>query len=172
MSAWVDAYDEFTAEDFPKARRSLQGWRRLKPPQGRHPIPWVLLCAVPGSIFARVRSLACECRFDLVVIALLMSIRRAERRLNSLFAMDDVEVCARSPPPELADAPRLKEPSGCARMALLLLCVGCVSFRCMCLPHAPTLPTQTTRGKGRCAHLIPPPSLLSRPCLPLAAVRA
>lgn len=54
-----------------------------------------------------------------------MSIRRAERRLNSLFAMDDVEVCARSPPPELADAPRLKEPSGCARMALLLLCVGC-----------------------------------------------
>ena len=50
LSAWLDAYPEYVAGDFPKFTRSLRAWRRLRPKRGRHPLPYAVLCALAAFV--------------------------------------------------------------------------------------------------------------------------
>ena len=46
ICAWVDSYPVYKAGDFPCGWRAVRAWRRLRPPRGRHPLPWIVCSAV------------------------------------------------------------------------------------------------------------------------------
>ena len=50
LSAWVHCFPEYRPGDFPLALRALRGWRRLRPAFGRHPLPWIVCCAVAAFL--------------------------------------------------------------------------------------------------------------------------
>lgn len=51
VAGWCDAFPEYRAGDFQFACRALRGWRRLRPSQSRHPLPWCV-CAAAAALIA------------------------------------------------------------------------------------------------------------------------
>jgi hypothetical protein len=50
LSGWCFQFPEYTAPQFVLAHKALKAWRRLRPSCGRHPLPWLILCACVAHI--------------------------------------------------------------------------------------------------------------------------
>lgn len=58
IAAWCFCFPEFRSVEFLFAARSVRGWKRLKPPEGRHPLPWVVCCALAALMASEAGPLA------------------------------------------------------------------------------------------------------------------
>ena len=46
ICAWCDLFPQFRPGAFLFSWRAIRAWRRLRPPQGRHPMPWIVACGI------------------------------------------------------------------------------------------------------------------------------
>ena len=67
ICAWCDLWPAHRPGDFVKGWRAVRAWRRLKPPLGRHPLPWMVCAAVAARvafIASPLHALAIVMMFD------------------------------------------------------------------------------------------------------------
>ena len=58
LCGWCDLYPDHKPAMFPRAWRAVRAWRRLRPPQGRHPMPWVVCAALAALIAVESQIMA------------------------------------------------------------------------------------------------------------------
>ena len=50
LFGWVHFFPEFKAAAFPSVQRAIKGWRKLRPSTSRHPLPWLVACAIAVNL--------------------------------------------------------------------------------------------------------------------------